>query len=1121
MADVEARERKILVAVDEGEESMYALSWCLKNVVSDNSKDTLILLYAKPPRSVYPTLDGTGYLFSSDILASMERYSNEVADCVIEKAKRACKEVKDVKVETRVEYGDPRDVICQMAQELEVDVVVMGSHGYGLIKRAFLGSVAPTLFIALSTIPHLSQVSYIGLDGLSFSFYNDENQTLAIYSNSTFFPTLYAQPVNRSTGKLYGQAVITKPMVTANASSIPEASNRTSPYSLLGTGWNKAQDLLFLNTVAMDGRGVISIGFPAKLVIDHFTRIDFCGGDFHLATNDGQVLVQTKLPDTRIVVNNGTVSLQTMKLNGEFENLVNNQSCKSDDGESNNFQVKIRGIKHIFYCSILDIAGVQSVYVLAFPKKGLESTVHENSKLAFTLVVLVFVIVVVSFFIFISLMLKAARREMFLCAALIKQMESTQQAERKSMNKSLAFASASHDVRASLAAITGLIELCHEDATPDSELASNLVQMNTCTMDLLGILNSVLDTSKIEAGKMQLEEEEFSLAQLVEDVVDMYYPVGMKKGVDVVFDPCDGSILNLHLVKGDRGKLKQILCNLLSNAVKFTSEGHVSVRVMTKKPSKENAIIASTRNSMLGCLSRLCYKKNNGSFSDLDDLHTVQQNPNCMEFVFEVDDTGKGIPKDKQKSVFENFVQVKETALGQGGCGLGLGIVQSLVRLMGGEIKIVDKDPSERGTCFGFNIFLATCDPVSADVDKQDNNPTDFHQQFGLHIRSPASRPEGSHVILLIASEERRRISKKLIENLGIKVSVVKRWRDLSRVLEKIKLKLDLFHISFSEKSELSLNDYLNKSASSNSNSETNDGKDHCKKSNSRGFSSFILIVIDAGAGPYSELCSIVANFRKDIQNSQCKVVWLDNPVTRSREPEENRPTPPCDHHILSKPFHGSHLYKLLGLLPEFGVTYQPNSPRLKIETTQEMQHPCDPSTSNELSSTRLQPGISSPQAKRPLQEIEIHECNELSSERPLSGRRVLVVEDIDLLRKLAVTSLRKLGASVDLCENGKEAFDQVCRVLSDQRREGHSRALPYDYIFMDCEMPVMNGYEATRLIRMEEKNYGIHIPIIALTAHAMAEEARKTIQAGMDFHLTKPLQVDKMLDVIKSIERR
>ncbi|XP_021645838.2 uncharacterized protein LOC110639273 isoform X2 [Hevea brasiliensis] len=139
------KERKILVAVDESEESMHALSWCLKNVISHNSKDTIILLYAKPPRPVYTALDGTGYLFSSDIIATMEKYSSDVADCIIEKAKRMCRDQQahhDVKLETRVECGDPRDVICEMVEKLSADMLVMGSHGYGLIKRAFLGSVS-------------------------------------------------------------------------------------------------------------------------------------------------------------------------------------------------------------------------------------------------------------------------------------------------------------------------------------------------------------------------------------------------------------------------------------------------------------------------------------------------------------------------------------------------------------------------------------------------------------------------------------------------------------------------------------------------------------------------------------------------------------------------------------------------------------------------------------------------------------------------------------------------------------------------------------------------------------------------------------------------------------------
>ncbi|AES61462.1 putative universal stress protein A [Medicago truncatula] len=140
MAGITENGRRIMVAIDEGEESIYALTWCLKNLVFQNSKDHLILLYVKPPRVVYSAFDGTGYLFSSDITATMEKYSQQVADCVLEKAKIVCNDVQNV--ETRIENGDPRDVICQAVQKMGVDILVMGSHGYGVIKRAFLGSVS-------------------------------------------------------------------------------------------------------------------------------------------------------------------------------------------------------------------------------------------------------------------------------------------------------------------------------------------------------------------------------------------------------------------------------------------------------------------------------------------------------------------------------------------------------------------------------------------------------------------------------------------------------------------------------------------------------------------------------------------------------------------------------------------------------------------------------------------------------------------------------------------------------------------------------------------------------------------------------------------------------------------
>ncbi|KAF6155877.1 hypothetical protein GIB67_039208 [Kingdonia uniflora] len=126
------------------------------------------------------------------------------------------------------------------------------------------------------------------------------------------------------------------------------------------------------------------------------------------------------------------------------------------------------------------------------------------------------------------------------------------QAERKSMNKSLVFYSASHDMRSSLAAIDSLID------TSSSQVSSTSVYVELCSLaeEALGILNFVLDFSKIEVGKVTLAENEFDFGKVLEDAVILFYPSGIAKGIDVVLDPCDGSVLRYSLVKGDNGKLK-------------------------------------------------------------------------------------------------------------------------------------------------------------------------------------------------------------------------------------------------------------------------------------------------------------------------------------------------------------------------------------------------------------------------------------------------------------------------------------------------------------------------------------------------------------------------------------
>ncbi|KAF8036783.1 hypothetical protein BT93_C2482 [Corymbia citriodora subsp. variegata] len=723
------------------------------------------------------------------------------------------------------------------------------------------------------------------------------------------------------------------------------------------------------------------------------------------------------------------------------------------------------------------------------------------------------------------LIVRTRVREMHLRAALIKQMEATRQAESKSMSKSNAFAQASHDVRASLAGIMGLVDISYDEVSPGSELEKNLKQIEACAKDLMGFLNCILDTSKVEAGKMPLEEEEFDLAQLLEDVVDLYHPVAMRKGVDVILDPNDGTVLKHSLVKGDRGKLKKILSNLLSNAVKFTDDGHISVRAWVQKPSLENTILATRGNSSWKRMMCLLREKNDKDGGD-EAVNDFRQNPNSAEFVFEVDDTGKGIPKEMRKSVFENYIQVKETARGQEGTGLGLGIVQSLVRLMGGDIQIRDKDMGERGTCFRFNVFLAPWDAVATKPLEEDpeaggygaarhlgltiraTSPgLSFHSSSTRQVRSP--RPEGSPVVLLIQNEERRRTCQSYMEKLGIEVLVVSQWQDLPIILKKIQMKVvNVAYHSSSGKSDrswrierLSTSASLSKSCSRVKGVSLGslDGADHTlpvyKSPSHKDQSGFVLLIIDASAGPFQEIFMAVAEFRKLLPSTQCKVVWLDKPTMRSIDQRAINGKLDPDDIIMSKPFHGTRLLQVIRLLPEFGGLLQKRPSRQLRERA-----------------------VLNAEATEPLAE----ETGNTHREKPLNGKRALVVDDSEIMRKLSLCNLSNLGATAQLCENGKEAVQLIREGIDEQRERGVSDIhRPYDYILMDCQMPTMDGYEATRKIRKEEKRYGIHTPIIALTAHSSGAEVKKIFEAGMDFHIEKPVNGVRLMKAISEIQSR
>jgi CheY-like chemotaxis protein len=138
------------------------------------------------------------------------------------------------------------------------------------------------------------------------------------------------------------------------------------------------------------------------------------------------------------------------------------------------------------------------------------------------------------------------------------------------------------------------------------------------------------------------------------------------------------------------------------------------------------------------------------------------------------------------------------------------------------------------------------------------------------------------------------------------------------------------------------------------------------------------------------------------------------------------------------------------------------------------------------------------------LQENE--EANDQEETIILEDKHILLVEDGELNREIAETILLEMGMQVDTAVNGKEAVEKV-----QQKRED-----TYDLILMDIQMPVMDGYEATRKIRGLQNERKASIPIVAMTANAFEEDRKRALEAGMDDHLTKPIQVPEMMHAIQ-----
>jgi signal transduction histidine kinase/CheY-like chemotaxis protein/CHASE3 domain sensor protein len=660
--------------------------------------------------------------------------------------------------------------------------------------------------------------------------------------------------------------------------------------------------------------------------------------------------------------------------------------------------------------------------------------------------------------------------------------------------KSEFLANMSHELRTPLNSILLLSRLLSDNNHKrlNSEEVEYAKVIQSSGNGLLNLINEILDLTKIETGKMDLELEDVKIKEVLDGLRALFYEVAREKNIDFKLFSTGEIPVSLET---DKMRLEQILKNLISNALKFTSKGAVSVEV------------------------KICPK-----------------NSNCLCFI--VKDTGIGVPKDRQALIFEAFQQADgSTKRKYGGTGLGLSISKQLVKLLQGEITLISEVdegseftvyipikrtdqnldiPSENQLTPGEKedektgeqyLSLHIPDAIKDDRDnvKQDENCILIVEDDIIFAKSllEFTRKKGYKGIVIVRGDEAVDTAKKYLPKgilLDIELPVKSGWEVMDDLKKDSATRHIPVHIMSSHqvKRESLLKgavDFIEKPFAFEQMQEIFKKIEYILTKNPKK----VLIVEDntmhaKALAYYLETHQIHSEIKSDIQASMDALKTKD-----------------VDCVILDMGIPANNAYEVL---EEFKKDATFESMPIIIFTGKSLSQAEEQRIKKYADAIVVKTAYS---YQRMLDEVSLflHVVEENKSKKAdhsfkklgtldqvLKGKTVLITDD-DVRNIFSLTkALETLNLNVLTATNGKEALQKLSENPS------------IDIVLLDMMMPEMDGYETARHIRENAK--WKKLPVIAVTAKAMTGDREKCINAGASDYISKPVDIDQLLSLLR-----